>query len=217
MPAGHRTLTGPEVGTRWGGDGMTEAASSLLTRRVREALSVSERDERAALIAFLQPLAVRQLPPRLGVKRQIVSASEVLNEATAYSRPVSFSRGLRVEVETAVSHVFISGTASVGPAGETLHVGDFRAQCWRTYRNLTSLLESAGASWQDVVACRCYLRDIDRDYDAFNEIRTELFEELRLRPLPASTAVQARLSRPDLLVEIEVHAIVAGRTRAESE
>ena len=105
--------------------------------------------------------------------------------------------------------VLLSGTASVGAAGETLYAGDFRAQCLRTYRNLTHLLSAAGATWNDVVRCTCYLRDIERDYEAFNEIRTELFEALRLDPLPASTAIQARLCRTELLIEIEIHAIVA--------
>jgi enamine deaminase RidA (YjgF/YER057c/UK114 family) len=51
------------------------------------------------------------------------------------------------------------------------------------------------------------LRDIERDYQAFNEIRTAFFKEQGLDPLPASTGVQAVLCRPDLLVEIEVMAI----------
>ena len=56
--------------------------------------------------------------------------------------------------------------ASIDEQGQSVHIGDFRAQCWRTYRNITRLLESEGASWHDVVRTSCYLRDIDRDYDA---------------------------------------------------
>ena len=53
----------------------------------------------------------------------------------------------------------------------------------------------------------CYLRDIDRDYDVFNEERTRFFEEQGLDPLPASTGIQAILCRPDLLIEIEAIAM----------
>jgi 2-iminobutanoate/2-iminopropanoate deaminase len=145
------------------------------------------------------------------VKKRAIRAPKVLNEAPDYPQPVSFSRGLRVDLEGGVTHLLISGTASVGPRGETLYPGDFRAQCWRTYRNITELLTSEGASWHDIVRCTCYLRDIERDYADFNAIRTEFFRALGLDPLPASTGIQARLCRSDLLVEIEAHAILERR------
>ncbi len=88
-----------------------------------------------------------------------------------------------------------------------MHSGDFAAQTWRTYRNITGLLEAEGATWKDVVRTTCYLRDIERDYVEFNRIRTEFFKEQGLNPLPASTGIQAILCRPDLLIEIEAMAI----------
>jgi enamine deaminase RidA (YjgF/YER057c/UK114 family) len=57
------------------------------------------------------------------------------------------------------------------------------------------------------VRTTCYLRDIDRDYDAFNEERTAFSREQGLDPLPASTGIQAHLCRPELLVEIETIAM----------
>jgi enamine deaminase RidA (YjgF/YER057c/UK114 family) len=56
-----------------------------------------------------------------------------------------------------------------------------------------------------------YLRDIDRDYREFNEERTAFYKEQGLDPLPASTGIQAKLCRPELLVEAE--AIVMFRSR----
>ena len=86
--------------------------------------------------------------------------------------------------------------------------GDFGAQTWRTYQNITKLLEAEGATWKDVVRTTCYLRDIERDYAEFNQIRTQCFNEPQgLNPLPASTGIQAILCRPDLLVEMEAMAI----------
>jgi enamine deaminase RidA (YjgF/YER057c/UK114 family) len=107
-----------------------------------------------------------------------------------------------------VTHLLLSGTASVGENGETLHPGDFRAQLWRTYLNLTRLLEAEGANWNDIVRTTCYIRDIERDYADFNAVRNEFFRALGLDPLPASTAIQARICRSDLLVEIEAMAIL---------
>jgi enamine deaminase RidA (YjgF/YER057c/UK114 family) len=124
-------------------------------------------------------------------------AWEVLNEAPDYPRPSSFSRGLRVDLK-GTTLLLISGTASVDEQGHTIHAGDFGAQTWRTYRNITALLESEGASWKDVVRTTCYLRDIERDYAAFNEIRTQFFREQetcwwRLRRLPYWTRARNEL------------------------
>ena len=57
------------------------------------------------------------------VKRAI-SVPEVLNEAHAYARPSSFSRGVRLEFPGATM-LFLSGTASIDEHGATLHEGDF--------------------------------------------------------------------------------------------
>ena len=140
------------------------------------------------------------------IDKKPVSAPEVLNEAFCYDKPSSFSRGLRLQFGE-IALVLISGTASVDEHGRSLHIGDLRAQCRRTFRNITRLLESEGATWKDVVRTTCYLRDIDRDYAAFNEERTAFYEAQELDPLPASTGIQAHLCRPELLVEIEAIAI----------
>jgi len=138
--------------------------------------------------------------------KRAISAPQVLNEAFAYPRPSSFSRGLRIDLNGLVI-LLISGTASIDEHGQTVHAGDFRAQTRRTYFNITGLLESEGATWKDVVRTTCYLRDIERDYAAFNEERTAFYREQGLDPLPASTGIQAILCRPELLVEIEAIAM----------
>ena len=62
----------------------------------------------------------------------------------------------------------------------------------------TLLLESEGATWGDVVRTTCYLRDIERDYAAFNEERSRFFAEQALDLLLASTGIQAILCRAEL-------------------
>jgi 2-iminobutanoate/2-iminopropanoate deaminase len=62
-------------------------------------------------------------------------------------------------------------------------------------------------TWHDVVRTTNYLRDIERDYEEFNKIRTSFYSWLNLNPLPASTGIQARLCWETLLVEIETYAI----------
>ncbi len=140
------------------------------------------------------------------IEKKAISAPETLNEAYQYAKPSSFSRGLKIELGGVVI-LLISGTASVDENGLSVHIGDFRAQCRRTFLNVTRLLESEGATWKDIVRTTCYLRDIDRDYEAFNQERTAFYKVQGLDPLPASTGIQAHLCRPDLLVEIEAIAM----------
>src|ERR1017187_1108668 len=140
------------------------------------------------------------------VEKRAISNPSVLNEAYDYQKPSSFSRGLRIDLN-GLTILLISGTASIDEYGQTVHVGDFRAQLRRTYDNITGLLAAEGATWKDVVRTTCYLRDMERDYAAFNEGRTAFFHEQGLDPLPASTGIQAILCRPELLVEIEAIAM----------
>jgi len=174
-------------------------------------LSEGEREEliRLGILSeegMIQPSSIHP-PKRSLIQKRAVHAPDVLNDAFDYfPTPSSFSRGLAFELN-GYKILLISGTASVDENGKTIHIGDFRAQCWRTYSNITSLLESEGMTWQDIVRTTCYLRDIERDYKDFNEIRTAFFNWQRLDPLPASTGIQARLCRENLLVEIDAVAI----------
>ena len=140
------------------------------------------------------------------IKKKAIEAREVLNEAYDYAKPSSFSRGMRLDIN-GMTVLLISGTASIDEYGKSVHIGDFRGQMLRTYHNITGLLAAEGATWKDVVRTTCYLRDIERDYSEFNEIRTQFFKEQGLNPLPASTGIQAILCRPELLVEIEAIAM----------
>ncbi len=138
------------------------------------------------------------------VTKRAITNHQVLNEAYDYGS--AFSRGMRIDLK-GLTILLISGTASIDETGKTVHVGDLRKQVRRTFDNITALLASEGATWHDIVRTTCYLRDIERDYAAFNEERAAFYKEQKLDPLPASTGIQAILCRPDLLVEIEAIAI----------
>ena len=138
------------------------------------------------------------------VEKRAITNHKALNEAYDYGS--AFSRGMRIDLN-GLTILLISGTASIDDAGRTVHVGDLRKQLRHTFDNITKLLASEGATWHDIVRTTCYLRDIERDYQAFNEERTNFYKEQKLDPLPASTGIQAILCRPDLLVEIEAIAM----------
>ena len=155
------------------------------------------------IIESVYPTLHNERPP---IEKLVVHAPQVINEAYNYQKPSSFSRALRLDLG-GYKVVLVSGTASVNEEGKPEHIGDFKAQLWRTYVNITNLLAAEGMTWHDVVRTTNYLRDIERDYSEFNKIRTSFYQWLNLDPLPASTGIQARLCWETLLVEIEVYAI----------
>jgi len=177
-----------------------------------EDLTNSEKDEMIKLGILSEDNQLKEyIYPKLHIDRppipaKAVHAPEVINEAYNYQRPSSFSRALSFEMGD-YKILLVSGTASVNEEGKPEHVGDFKAQTWRTYRNVTNLLKAGGMTWHNVVRTTNYLRDMERDYVEFNKIRTSFFRWLKLDPLPASTGIQAILCWNTLLVEIEAYAI----------
>jgi enamine deaminase RidA (YjgF/YER057c/UK114 family) len=168
-----------------------------------EMIKLGILSETNRLKAYKYPEVHLDRPP---IEKFAVHAPSVINEAYDYNKPSSFSRALRLDFGE-YKVLLISGTASVNEEGKPEHIGDFKAQQWRTYRNITNLLKAEDMTWHDVVRTTNYLRDIERDYTEFNKIRTSFYQWLGLDPLPASTGIQARLCWETLLVEIEAIAI----------
>jgi len=190
---------------------MKDCENKMLQKIIKDNPSSGEEAELIAMgilagSGSINPCAEPSYPEGIaGLEKEAIKAETVLNEATCYGS--AFARGLKMELG-GYKLLIISGSASVDDEGETIHKGDFKAQCWRTYRNISNLLEAEGASWKDIIKTTCYLRDIERDYEEFNDVRNAFFEWNRLDPLPASVGIQARLCREDLLVEIEAVALV---------
>jgi len=155
------------------------------------------------LSSYAIPAVHLERPP---IEKFVTHVPNVLNEAYDYQKPSSFSRALRLDLGD-YRLVLISGTASVNEDGKPEYIGDFKAQQWRTYRNITNILNAEGMTWHDVIRTTNYLRDIERDYDEFNKIRTTFYGWMGLDPLPASTGIQARLCWETLLIEIETYAL----------
>ena len=138
--------------------------------------------------------------------KKAIKVPEAMCEAYDYNKPATFSRGMEVLLGND-KVVFISGTASVGADGKTKHKGDFKAQVMLMFENVSHVLKCAGVTWHDVVRATIYLRDIDRDYEEFNKVRKDFYDSVGLNPYPASTCIEAKLCRSDLLVEMEAIAI----------
>jgi 2-iminobutanoate/2-iminopropanoate deaminase len=97
--------------------------------------------------------------------------------------------------------VFTSGQA--GRNRETGKMGDIRDQARRCIGNIAAVLEAAGSSLEDVVKVTVFLNNPD-DWKGFNEVYIELMPE----PLPARSSAIVGVRVPDMLVEMEVIAVI---------
>lgn len=108
---------------------------------------------------------------------------------------VTFERGTRIAYADR-SHHFISGTASIDPAGQVVHPGDVLRQLERAIGNVEALLRSGAASLDDMMHIIVYLRD-PTDFTRVDGYLRERFADL------PTVVVQGAVCRPDWLVEIE--------------
>ena len=127
----------------------------------------------------------------------------LISSGSVYEPIVGYSRAVR-----AGAFVFIAGTTSGAPDGA---IGGTVAalQAREIFVRLAAALEQAGATVADGVRTRIYLKDI-ADFDAVGRVHGEFFGEIR----PATTAVEvSALAAPDMLVEIDVDAIIGSALR----
>jgi 2-iminobutanoate/2-iminopropanoate deaminase len=101
--------------------------------------------------------------------------------------------------------VFVSGCAATDEQGRTVGGDDPVAQARQVHENLKKCLGAAGATFADVCKVTVFLKNVG-DREQVNTVRREYFGAHR----PASTLVEARLVRDDLLVEIEAIAVLPG-------
>jgi reactive intermediate/imine deaminase len=109
-----------------------------------------------------------------------------------------------VEVTGPVKTIYISGQVAYDKDGKVVGAGDMRAQTEQVFKNLETALGAAGAKFSDVVKMNTYVTDASQ-VAAIREIRARYFGTTA----PASTmVVVAALVRPELMIEIEVVAVV---------
>jgi enamine deaminase RidA (YjgF/YER057c/UK114 family) len=102
------------------------------------------------------------------------------------------------------AHIYVAGKTSIQPDGSIGCVGDFRGQIALVCQAIRDSLVYVGATLDDVVRAVTYVRDIDAYYAVADE-RYKYFE----KSLPTNTLIAVnRLAHPDMLIEIEVEAVV---------
>lgn len=122
--------------------------------------------------------------------------------STPWEDRYGYSRAVRVG-----SVIAVSGTTATDEDGRTVGE-DAYTQVRYAMEKAVRALDALGAGVEDVIRTRMYVVDIARDHEAVGRAHREVFGEAR----PAATMVEvAALIAPDLLVEVEVEAVVAER------
>jgi len=93
--------------------------------------------------------------------------------------------------------LYVSGTLAMDAKGQTVGVGDARAQTRHVLESIKSVVTAAGGKMTDIVFNQIFLKDLG-DYAAMNEVYREYFPA---NP-PARYCIRADLVRPEFLVEI---------------
>lgn len=123
----------------------------------------------------------------------------LISSGTIWEQKFGYSRAVRVG-----NTVAVAGTTAVDEVGAVVGDGSPYEQARFIFQKIARALEQAGASLDNVVRVRTFVTDISQ-WEDVARAQGEVFARIR----PAATLVEvSALVKPELLVEIEVDAIV---------
>jgi len=110
----------------------------------------------------------------------------------------SYSRAKRVG-----PFVYVAGTTAIEPSGRLHAPGDCYAQSLYILSRIEDALRAVGAEMRHVVRTRAYVTDMSQA-GGLVKAHGEIFKGID----PVMTGVEAGLTQPGMMVEIDVDAIV---------
>ncbi len=100
--------------------------------------------------------------------------------------------------------IFTSGQIAINPASGHVEAADIEGQSRQVMENLRAVLEAAGCTFANVVKTTCFLKDVTKDFAAFNAIYAEALGECK----PARSCVGVAELPKGVLVEVEAIACI---------
>jgi len=135
-------------------------------------------------------------------------------QASAAPRPV----GRYPHARRVGELLFLSGIGPRDPSSDAIpgneydaggaRIGyDIRAQTRAVFDNVRTVLEAAGARWEDLVDVTVYLTDMAADFRAYNEVWAEYFPDIATAPCRTTLGITA-LPTP---IAIELKCVAVAR------
>ena len=126
------------------------------------------------------------------MKRINISSGAVWEDLVGYSRAVRIGNQIEISGTTSVDRETVIGK------------DDLYCQTIFIFQKIEKTLREAGASMNDVVRTRMYVTDISK-WEEAGKAHSEFFKDIK----PATSMIEvSRLIDPELLIEIEVTAII---------
>lgn len=129
------------------------------------------------------------------VKRVNISSGAKWEDIVGYSRAVKVGNIIEV-----------SGTTAVDENGNVVGLDNPYEQTRYIFAKIETALKKLGSSMNDVIRTRMFVTNIN-DWQEIGKAHGEVFKDIK----PAATMVEVKaLISPELLIEIEVSAVVTG-------
>lgn len=115
----------------------------------------------------------------------------------------SYSRAKRVG-----PFVYVAGTTAIEPSGKLYAPGDTYAQSIYIFARIEEAMRQLGAEMRHVVRTRAFITDMAAGGGSFVKAHGEIFAGID----PVTSGVEAGLTMPGMMIEIEIDAIIIEET-----
>lgn len=126
------------------------------------------------------------------MKKRIITTNNAPDAIGPYSQGV-----------LAGNFLFVSGQIPIDPKTNQIIEDDIALQTKQVMENIKGILESGGASMNNVVKATLYIKDMD-EYGRINEVYSAYLGNVQ----PARSTVEVRRLPKDVRIEIDVIAFV---------